>query len=179
VQLCIFWRAGFRTPGETSDFLFTTLVQNGTGAHAATCKMGNGASSRRYSDRDVHFTTHHQSTAKFQTGWRYTSTPLLCLLCRLEETFAFFTFINIVVLNYAQRQLSLLVSVTDVIQVDVSVDDYDRYDLCDVGIFQAQAATVWDVVSVEVKSTATTNYLYNLQSIWTRIWIRISIKTKK
>jgi hypothetical protein len=67
-----------------------------------------------------------------------------------------------VVLNYAQRQLCLLVSITDVIQVDGSVDDYDRYDLCDVGIFQEQAATGWDVVSEEAQSTATINY--NLQS---------------
>ena len=109
------------------------------------------------------FTTHHPSSDKFQTGWRYTSTPLLCLLCRLKETFTFFTFINIVVLNYAQRQLYLLVSTADVIELDGSADDYDRYDLCDIGIFQAQTATGWDVVFVEVKSTATINY--NLQSI--------------
>jgi len=34
-----------------------------------------------------------------------------------------------VVLNYAQRQLCLLVSMTDVIQVDGSVEDYGRYDM--------------------------------------------------
>lgn len=34
---------------------------------------------------------------------------------------------------------------------------------CEVGMLQAQAATGWDIVSVEVKSTATANY--NLQSI--------------
>jgi hypothetical protein len=156
-------RGRISNPGGKTDFLFTTPVQNGTGAHAVICKMGNGASSRRYSDRSVTFTTHHPSTAKFQTGLRYTSTPLLCLLCRLKETFTFFTSINIVVLNYAQRKLYLLVSITDVIELDGSADDYDRYDLRDVGIFQAQAATGWDLVSVEVKSTPTINY--NLQSI--------------
>lgn len=59
------------------------------------------------------------------------------------------------VLNYAQRQLYLLVSIIDVIELDGSADDYDRYDLRDFGIFQAQAATGWNLVSVEVKSTAT------------------------
>jgi len=56
-----------------------------------------------------------------------------------------FTFIYIVVLNYAQRQLCLLVSITNVVEVDGSADDYDRYDLCEVGMFQAQAATGWDI----------------------------------
>jgi len=129
VQLHIYWRAGFRTPGETRYFLFTTSVQNGTGAQVAIRKMGKKASSRRYSDRGVNFTTHYPITTKSQTGWRYTSIPLLCLLCRLRKPFNFLTFIYIVVLNYAQRQLCLLVSITDVIQVDDSIDDYDSYDV--------------------------------------------------
>jgi len=49
------------------------------------------------------------------------------------------------------------------IQVDISVDYYDSYDVCEVGMLQAQTATGWDIVSVEMKSTATINY--SLQSI--------------
>jgi nitrite reductase/ring-hydroxylating ferredoxin subunit len=48
-------------PRWKRGFLFTTPIWNGTGAHAATCKMGNGASSRMYSDRGVTVAIHHAS----------------------------------------------------------------------------------------------------------------------
>jgi hypothetical protein len=82
---------------------------------------------------------------------------------QVKRNLYLFTFIHIVVLNYAHRQRCLLISITNVKQVDGSVADYYPYDLRKVEMLQAQAATGWDVVSVEVKSITT--IIYNLQSI--------------
>jgi hypothetical protein len=77
------------TPVGARDFLFSTPVETGTGAHPASCATGTGSLSRGLSGQGVALTTHPRRVPSLRMNRAVPLLPVCTSMACYWETFTF------------------------------------------------------------------------------------------